>query len=506
MAEPEIASAKVVEKYESPEVIDIRVPVPRALISSPARIAKGQRFRRRAILSALAGLAATAASAAGARYLGERPAPAGSWLTAVAILSVVRLIVQWSTLRGDVRRTLGYTEEVSDAFRIATWGTLVALAFVAIAGPILALRTMLLIEWAFALVSWAALLVGQKAIATRYRQKGRNTRQVLVVGNTATSRRLIEQIERHPESGYRLAATIPYEMSSFADRHKDAGPRDGTERDLPSLIADLFVDDVVFSSSVPPHQVIRLLSLSHPELKIHQLSLSADKPVIRTGENLAGFPVTSLFYPALSAPNAVLKRIVDVVLAVVLLVLLLPVLLLALCLVKLTSKGPAIFRQIRIGHHGRPFTLYKLRTMRVDTDTSIHKEYVRQLMVGAVIEAGNGLYKMEQPGVTPLGRILRRLSIDEVPQLWNVVTGSMSIVGPRPPMPYEIPNHDSRQLRRLDVRPGLTGLWQVSGRNNVGYREMVELDLRYIDNWSLGGDLKIILRTPSAMFGGRQTS
>jgi lipopolysaccharide/colanic/teichoic acid biosynthesis glycosyltransferase len=165
-----------------------------------------------------------------------------------------------------------------------------------------------------------------------------------------------------------------------------------------------------------------------------------------------------------------------------------------------------LFRQIRVGQHGRPFTLYKLRTMKHGTEPDIHKEYVRRLMLGTVIESIGGMYKQEPAEVTPIGRWLRRLSIDELPQLWNVLNGSMSIVGPRPPMHYEIPMHDPRQLRRLDVKPGLTGLWQVSARNNVGYREMVELDLQYIERWSLASDLRIILQTPAAVLRDRATS
>lgn len=505
MAESEGASPSAVEEYQPPEVVDIRVPVPKGLIPSPVQDAKKQRFRRRAILTAFAGLLATGAAVSIAYQLFDPGRAGGYWIATTIVLALSRSVIHWRTFKGDISRSLGYADEIFEAIRICSLGSLLAMASALIASPIFTLRGFLLTEWVMSVPFWTSLLVGEKLVATRLRSKGRNTRQLLVIGNTATSRRLIEQISRHPETGYRLAGVVPFDVSPVPERGRGGGVGKG-DRDLTSLIADLFVDDVVFASSVPPHQVIRLLSRSNPRLKVHQVSMSADAPVLRTGENLAGFPVTSLFHPALSTAAAALKRTVDVGIALLGLGLSAPVLLVSMALIRLTSIGPAVFRQTRIGHHGRAFTVYKLRTMRADTDTSVHKEYVRQLMVGAVIEASNGMYKPEQPGVTPLGRILRRLSIDEIPQLWNVLTGSMSIVGPRPPMPYEIPNHDARQLRRLDIKPGLTGLWQVSGRNKLGYREMVELDLRYINNWSLSQDLRIILRTPSAVIRGRQTS
>ena len=156
---------------------------------------------------------------------------------------------------------------------------------------------------------------------------------------------------------------------------------------------------------------------------------------------------------------------------------------------------------------GRIFVVYKFRTMRTDADSEIHREYQRKFIAGDA-EANVGddqkpAYKLrDDPRITRVGRLLRRLSLDEVPQLFNVLRGDMSIVGPRPPIPYEVEAYELRHRKRLDMKPGLTGLWQVSGRNRLPFEEMVKLDLFYIENWSLLFDLKIILRTVMVMLRG----
>ncbi len=196
------------------------------------------------------------------------------------------------------------------------------------------------------------------------------------------------------------------------------------------------------------------------------------------------------------------KRVLDLAGAAVLLVALSPLLLLIGLLVRLDSGGPAIFRQERVGYRGRPFTVFKFRSMRADADEEPHREYVAGLVTGAGEAAnGNGAYKLvDDARVTRVGAWLRRTSLDELPQLFNVLRGEMSLVGPRPPLPYEVRLYDDRQMRRLDCRPGLTGLWQVSGRNHLTYRNMVDLDLAYIRDWSHALDLKILLRTVPVVF------
>jgi lipopolysaccharide/colanic/teichoic acid biosynthesis glycosyltransferase len=191
-----------------------------------------------------------------------------------------------------------------------------------------------------------------------------------------------------------------------------------------------------------------------------------------------------------------------VVVATVLLVVLSPLLLVIALLVRVSSPGPALFRQTRLGHRERPFTVLKFRTMWVGGDHSAHRRYVAQLLTEPAPPFGGrpGLYKLaDDPRVTPIGSLLRRTSLDELPQLVNVVRGEMSLVGPRPVLPWEAELFEPRHRARFLVRPGITGLWQVSGRNRVTMRQALDLDLRYVETRSLALDLSIIWRTIPAL-------
>lgn len=202
--------------------------------------------------------------------------------------------------------------------------------------------------------------------------------------------------------------------------------------------------------------------------------------------------------PRRSAGALLSKRVLDVVAASVLLLLTLPVLVLAAALIRLESPGPVLFRQDRVGTGGRRFTIMKLRTMRVGGDDAAHMQYVAALVDGVAAPQA-GVYKLEDDRRTRVGELLRRSSMDELPQLLNVLGGSMSLVGPRPSTPEEADLWDERARQRLQVKPGITGLWQVSGRSRLTYEEMVDLDLRYAAQPSIWLDLRILARTPFAL-------
>ncbi|CAG7857134.1 partial undecaprenyl-phosphate galactose phosphotransferase, partial [biofilm metagenome] len=197
-----------------------------------------------------------------------------------------------------------------------------------------------------------------------------------------------------------------------------------------------------------------------------------------------------------------LKRMIDVFGALTGLLLLSPFMLLVGLLVKMSSPGPIIFRQTRLGENGVPFTFYKFRSMRTDSNDQIHREFVKELINGNHAGINNSstetpLYKMKaDPRITKVGKFIRKTSIDELPQLFNVLKGDMSLVGPRPPLPYEAEKYQSWHLRRiLDMKPGITGLWQVEGRSRTGFNEAVRLDLKYLTNWSNLLDIKILFKT-----------
>jgi lipopolysaccharide/colanic/teichoic acid biosynthesis glycosyltransferase len=192
------------------------------------------------------------------------------------------------------------------------------------------------------------------------------------------------------------------------------------------------------------------------------------------------------------------RRLVDLVLATALLVVLAPAMLAIAIAIRLDSPGPALFRQRRVGLGGREFTVFKFRSMRAGADPGRHREYVSALIQGTNAEPGSGdLYKLTvDDRITPVGRWIRGWSLDELPQLLNVLGGQMSIVGPRPAIPYEVEEYPAWYMRRFDVKPGLTGLWQVNGRNERTYEEMVRLDVEYVETRSLLLDLGIVVRTP----------
>jgi lipopolysaccharide/colanic/teichoic acid biosynthesis glycosyltransferase len=232
-------------------------------------------------------------------------------------------------------------------------------------------------------------------------------------------------------------------------------------------------------------------------------------------KNSSGWVADSKLYPDLRRKGTrkrlplVIKRAIDVVCSGALLLVLSPFLAAIVALIKLTSKGPVIYKQERLGQYGARFMCLKFRTMCTNNDPKIHQEYVQQFIAGKDgLNNSEGsdkpVYKLvNDPRVTFIGGFLRKTSMDELPQFWNVLRGDMSLVGPRPPVPYEFEVYDIWHRRRvLEVRPGVTGLWQVSGRNRTRFDEMVRLDLRYSRTWSIWLDLKILLATPWAVFSG----
>jgi lipopolysaccharide/colanic/teichoic acid biosynthesis glycosyltransferase len=206
---------------------------------------------------------------------------------------------------------------------------------------------------------------------------------------------------------------------------------------------------------------------------------------------------------------AAIKRALDVVSSATLLAVCAPLLLVIAAAVKLSSPGPVLFRQVRVGQHMKRFTILKFRTMRAAADHAIHHEFVSRFIQGdrqiAQASERGGVFKIvDDPRVTAVGRVLRKTSLDELPQLWNVLRGDMSLVGPRPAIPYEVEQYKSWHRRRiLEAKPGITGLWQVTGRSRTTFDEMVRLDIRYARTCSLSTDLKILLSTPRAVFDGK---
>jgi exopolysaccharide biosynthesis polyprenyl glycosylphosphotransferase len=305
-------------------------------------------------------------------------------------------------------------------------------------------------------------------------------------------------IERHPYWGLKVLGFVApngQTRDTFADL-----PVLGRADELPRILRDEVVDEVLFVLSRRQLYEFEESFVLCSELGI-RARIALYFPNIKARvllEELEGIPLlTFTTTPAAPFPLFV-KQLADFVLAAIALLLLAPLLLLVAAAIKLGSRGPVLFRQQRCGVNGRPFTLLKFRTMVEGAEQQLDEVAHLNQVKGPAFKA------KKDPRVTRLGRLLRRFSIDELPQLVNVLKGDMSLVGPRPPIPEEVSQYEHWQRRRLSMKPGLTGLWQVSGRAELDdFESWINLDLAYIDQWSLWLDLKILLRTIPAVLSAR---
>jgi len=335
------------------------------------------------------------------------------------------------------------------------------------------------------------------------REHGRYSSKVVLVGNRVTVQHFARELARQPWAGYRVvAACVPGERpgtDAAVGGVKIAGGVDDVPRALETYGADTVV--VCGSDDLHPQRVRELswqLESGRYHLVVAPSLTDIGGPRIHS-RPVAGLPLIHIETPRYDGLKRYTKRLFDIVVsALLLLVLALPMTIIGI-LVAATSKGPVLFRQERIGLGGRSFDMLKFRSMRTDAE---------QLLAGLQnrsdrVENGGVLFKMkDDPRVTRVGRVIRRYSLDELPQLLNALGGSMSLVGPRPPLAQEVSLYDQHVHRRFLVTPGITGLWQVSGRSDLSWEDSVRLDLYYVENWSLTGDLVILWRTLRAVLRG----
>jgi len=270
--------------------------------------------------------------------------------------------------------------------------------------------------------------------------------------------------------------------------------------DLEEILRAFPVDGVVFCT---PHDwmvdIQPLLSVCEEmgvtiKIMADFFELPASQMVL---EDIDGVPILRYQTTPARLVELMLKRLMDICVSGLLLFLMAPLFMAVAILIKVTMPGPVFFSQKRVGLNGRRFRMWKFRSMVVDAEARKAALAKANEMAGPVFKISN------DPRITQLGKLLRRTSIDELPQLWNVLVGDMSLVGPRPPLPKEVNQYERWQLRRLSMRPGLTCIWQVSGRNEVSFHEWMEMDLRYIDTWSFVNDLTILARTVPVVITGR---
>ncbi len=340
------------------------------------------------------------------------------------------------------------------------------------------------------------------------RRVGRSSsagRRVLLVGYGERGKRIAAALALRP--GY-------YNVVGYLDHPASPAPADdslerlGSTTDLGAVLDDEDIDEAIIAVDAPERELQDLIGvclMHRVRWKIVPQMLGLRLDQVRF-DRVGGLAVVEPRGSKLVGHNWYMKRFVDIAGSTLMLVILSPILIISYVLIRLTSKGPGIFRQERIGLRGRPFTMYKFRTMTVAADQGVHETDAVAWVFGDGYD-GDGdevTYKRGNDArVTKVGRVLRATSIDELPQLWNVAVGDMSLVGPRPPIEYEVDQYTHRDLRRLDVPPGITGLWQVSGRSSLSFDEMVDLDLDYIDSWSVALDVSILLRTIPAVVANR---
>lgn len=336
------------------------------------------------------------------------------------------------------------------------------------------------------------------------RQKGGSMSRLLLLGGPGAIAHLAASLDRSKQAGYLpVAAYSPGGSEAFNVEPQSGLCVLGHRPDAASILEAIEhcnADAVAVSAGVQLHpQTLRHLGWELAARNIGLIMAPAltdvAGPRIHT-QQVAGLPLIHVTTPTLEGGQKVAKRLFDLIVCALLVIVASPLMLLVAAIVKLDSAGPVLFRQERVGIEGSLFKMLKFRSMVVDAEQRLPG-------LSELNESDGVLFKMkDDPRVTRAGRVLRKYSLDELPQLFNVLSGSMSLVGPRPPLPREVEDYEHDVRRRLLVKPGLTGLWQVSGRSNLSWQDSVRLDLYYVENWSLATDVIILLRTVRAVFGG----
>jgi exopolysaccharide biosynthesis polyprenyl glycosylphosphotransferase len=344
----------------------------------------------------------------------------------------------------------------------------------------------------------AASRLGKRMVRNYLRQRGLGVDRLLIVGAGEVGRTVMRNVVAHPALGYHVVG--------FVDDDPDKGRTDigrfpalGNTSNIPRLVKELVIDEVIITLPWMYHRkIVSIIAQCEREQvrvrivpDIFQMTLSS-----LNVEGLGGIPMIGVRELSIGGSQLFFKRTIDVVGSLVGLILLLPFFIIIAIAIRLDSPGPAFFSQIRVGKGERLFACFKFRSMRQGAESEQEQLKDRN-------EADGVFFKIrEDPRITPMGRFLRRTSIDELPQLFNVLMGHMSLVGPRPAPPSEVQRYQPWHKRRLEVAPGITGLWQVSGRSQLTFDEMVLLDLYYVEHWSPLLDLQILVRTiPKVLLG-----
>lgn len=436
--------------------------------------------------------------------------PLGDYLPFLPLALLIWGVLLLSSGRYRSHRTVPILEEALAIIRVCVWGLVIftLVLYASRVDELLLGQDELSRTWVslFGVLACLLLLVEKLfvRVTSRYvRSKGFNYRTVLLVGTNQTAIDIAESVDAHRYWGFRVLGFVTYggEVSPVLPEHY---PVLGDLDNITAIVDSNPVDDVVFAVHRRDLDRMEDIFLQLEERGIRVRFALNFFPHTRGSvqlEELDGLPLLTFSTTPTNHLQLALKRAVDVSVSVLLLALGMPVVLLIALAIKISSGGQVLFRQTRCGLNGRMFTLYKFRTMVEDAEQRRGELMHLNRHEGPVFKAA------QDPRITgPVGRFLRKFSLDEVPQLWNVLRGDMSLVGPRPPIPEEVAQYKPWQRRRLSMKPGLTCLWQISGRNEIDFNRWIELDLEYIDSWSPLLDLKILAKTIPVVLSGRGAS
>jgi exopolysaccharide biosynthesis polyprenyl glycosylphosphotransferase len=404
-----------------------------------------------------------------------------AWVIILWLHGAYRLRARWS-IASEVRLILN----------ALVWFALLTFAFLYLGKLPDVSRAYLVILLGLMLATTVLVRVAMRWAMQIARRRGQNLRNVVVLGTGAQGRMFAQKLTDHPEVGLHILGFLGDKADDLPARWRYFGPIE----ELPDLIHREVVDEVAICLVTDDWALIEsIAAICESEGKIVRMPVAMPRLSIATAhvEDLDGMPVVSMLTGPRSALALGTKRIIDVVGAAVGVVVLTPLFAGIAMAIVATGGRPVLYRQERVGLNGRRFRVVKFRSMVADADARL--EDLRQHN-----EIRGHAFKMTgDPRITKVGHFLRRSSLDELPQLWNVLRGDMSLVGPRPPLPTEVAAYDAWHRRRLSMKPGVTGLWQIEGRHEPEFDQWVEKDLEYIDRWSPWLDIKIILRTIPAM-------
>jgi exopolysaccharide biosynthesis polyprenyl glycosylphosphotransferase len=478
--------------------------------AAPRRIRRGWLVRRMLLGADLLALTAAFAVVEAFFHQSQVVGSVGIGLEAVIFLGLLPVWVLAAKLYGLYERdeesaTHSTADEVLSVFHLVTVGVWVFYATSWLVGLSNPDQAKLATFWFLALV---LVVAARSAARTLARRQSAYIQNALIVGAGEVGQLIGRKLLQHPEYRINLLGFIDAEPRA---KRRDLGdlPVLGAPEDIGEIVRREGVDRVIVAFSRDGHQkmldLVRAIRKHdvHVDLVPRLFEAVSANVGIHT---LEGLPLVGLPASGISRSSRFLKRSFDLIGSAILLALLAPTMLVIAFLIRRDSPGPVLFRQTRLGMDLREFTMLKFRTMYEGTDEAPHREYIKQIVKSDALPGSNNLYKLERhDSITRVGRWLRKTSLDELPQLTNVLRGEMSLVGPRPLIPYELELFSPHQFERFLVPAGLTGLWQVEARAHTTFGEALDLDVAYARGWSLGLDLRLLLRTPLLIFRKRET-